>query len=437
MGPQSPCALRVRRGAANAAHANTRTGSSGGPLMSRTLSVRDLPVSSRRVFLRVDFNVPLDGTAITDDTRLRAALPTIRLLLDGGASIVLASHLGRPKGKPKPEASLRPVAVRLAELLGRPVALAPDCVGPEVEAMARALTPGGVLLLENLRFHAEEEKNDDGFARGLAALGEVYVNDAFGAAHRAHASVAAIARHLKPAAAGLLMDREIGALSRLRDRPDKPYVALLGGAKVSDKIDLIERLLERVDAILVGGAMAYTFLKAQGIAVGGSRVEADRVEAARDTAARAEQRGVRLVLPVDHVVADGPEPGRPGETTPGPAIPEGKVGLDVGPKTRALFATEIGRSRTVFWNGPLGLFEIPPYDQGTLAAARAIAAAEGCFSVVGGGDSVAAVTRLGLAGRFSHVSTGGGASLEFLSGLELPGVAALDVAPGGEKAPAR
>ena len=398
--------------------------------MSHTLSVREIPVSGRRIFVRVDFNVPLEAGRISDDTRLSAALPTIRLLLDGGASIVLASHLGRPKGKPKPEASLRPVAARLQELLGRPVPLAPDCVGPEVEKLARALRPGGVLLLENLRFHAEEEKNDDAFARALAALGEAYVDDAFGAAHRAHASVAAITKHLKPAAAGLLMDREIGSLSRLRDRPDKPYVSLLGGAKVSDKIDLIERLLERVDAILVGGAMAYTFLKAQGVAVGSSRVEADRVDAARDTAARAEQRGVRLVLPVDHVVADGPEAGRPSETTPGAAIPEGKVGLDVGPKTRELFAGEIGRARTVFWNGPLGLFEIPPYDQGTLAAARAIAATDGCFSVVGGGDSVAAITRLGLAERFSHVSTGGGASLEFLSGLTLPGVAALDVVPG-------
>ena len=398
--------------------------------MSHTLSVREIPIAHRRVFVRVDFNVPLEAGRIADDTRLRAALPTLRLLLDGGASIVLASHLGRPKGKPKPDASLRPVAARLQEMLGRPVILAPDCVGEEVEQMARALAPGGLLLLENLRFHAEEERNDDGFARRLAALGEVYVNDAFGAAHRAHASVAAIAAHLKPAAAGLLMDREIGMLSRLRDRPEKPYVALLGGAKVSDKVDLIEHLLERVDAILVGGAMAYTFLKAAGVSVGGSRVEADRVDTARDTAARAEERGVRLLLPIDHVVADGPEPGRPSEATPGAAIPDGRVGLDVGPRTRDVFAQELAHARTVFWNGPLGLFEVPPYDQGTLAAARAIAAAEGIFSVVGGGDSVAAITRLGLADRFAHVSTGGGASLEFLSGLELPGVAALDTAPG-------
>ena len=398
--------------------------------MSHTLSVREIPFASRRVFLRVDFNVPLEAGRITDDTRLAAALPTIRLLLDGGASIVCASHLGRPKGKPRPEASLRPVAARLQELLGRKVTLAPDCVGAEVEGMARALPRGGVLLLENLRFHAGEEQNDDAFARGLAALGEAYVNDAFGAAHRAHASVAAITAHLKPAAAGLLMDREIGMLTRLRDRPEKPYVALLGGAKVSDKIDLIDHLLGRVDAILVGGAMVYTFLKAAGVAVGGSRVEADRVDAARATAARARERGVRLVLPVDHIVADGPAPGRPSDTTPGAAIPDGMVGLDVGPQTRAVFGAEIARARTVFWNGPLGLFEVAPYDQGTLAAARAIAAAERCFSVVGGGDSVAAITRLGLADRFAHVSTGGGASLEFLSGLTLPGVAALDSASG-------
>ena len=393
--------------------------------MTRTLSVRDLPAGKRRIFLRVDFNVPLEGERISDDTRLRAALPTIELLQKAGSSIVLASHLGRPKGKPTPSASLAPVAARLGELLGTPVPLAPDSVGPEVERLAGALGPGDLLLLENLRFHAGEETNDDGFARALAALGEAYVDDAFGAAHRAHASVAAIARHLKPAAAGLLMEREIGMLSRLRDRPDEPYVALLGGAKVSDKIDLIENLLSRVDAILVGGAMAYTFLKAAGVPVGGSRVEADRVDAARETAARARERGVRLVLPVDHVVASGPQAGLPHRTTDGASIPDGQVGLDVGPKTRAAFAAEIARAKTVFWNGPLGLFEVAPYDQGTLAAARAIAEAR-CFSVVGGGDSVAAVTRLGLADRFSHVSTGGGASLEFLSGLTLPGVAALD-----------
>jgi phosphoglycerate kinase len=402
-------------------------------MASNKLSVRDLDVRGKRVFLRVDFNVPLEGGRVADDTRVRAALPTLRLLLEGGARVVAASHLGRPKGKPNPAYSLRPVAARLAELLGRPVAIADDCIGPAVEERARGLAPGDVLLLENLRFHPEEEKNDPAFARSLAALADLYVDDAFGAAHRSHASVAALAGLLPRAAAGLLMDAEIAALGRLRDRPDAPYVALLGGAKVSDKIDLIAKLMERTQAILVGGAMAYTFLKAAGTGVGGSRVEADRLEAAGAIAARARERGVRLVLPVDHVVAAGPEAGLPHEATPGPAIPDGRVGLDIGPRTRDAFAAEIRAARTVFWNGPLGLFEVPPYDAGTLAAARAIAEARP-FSVVGGGDSVAAVTRLGLADRFSHVSTGGGASLEFLSGLTLPGVAALQDAGAAARA---
>jgi len=402
-------------------------------MTSNKLSVRDLDVRGKRVFLRVDFNVPLEAGRVTDDTRVRAAIPTLRLLLDGGARVVAASHLGRPKGRPNPAMSLLPVAARLAEILGRPVALADDCVGPEIEARSRALAPGDVLLLENLRFHPEEEKNDAAFARRLAALADLYVNDAFGAAHRAHASVAALAALLPQAAAGLLMDKEIAALSRLRDRPEAPYVALLGGAKVSDKIDLIEKLMERTQVILVGGAMAYTFLKAGGVGVGGSRVEADRLEAATAIAARARTRGVRLVLPVDHVVAAGPEPGAPHQTTPDAAIPDGLVGLDIGPRTCAAFAAEIRAARTVFWNGPLGLFEVRPYDAGTLAAARAIAEAR-LFSVVGGGDSVAAVTRLGLADRFTHVSTGGGASLEFLSGLTLPGVAALNDARTGARA---
>ncbi|HKQ96812.1 MAG TPA: phosphoglycerate kinase [Candidatus Polarisedimenticolia bacterium] len=398
-------------------------------MSTRKLSVRDLEVRGRRVFLRVDFNVPLEAGKVGDDTRVRAALPTVRLLLERGARLVVASHLGRPKGKPKPELSLRPVAERFAALLERPVAMAADCVGPAVEAASRALKDGEVLLLENLRYHGEEEANDAGFAARLAALADLYVDDAFGAAHRAHASVAAIAALLPQAAAGLLMDEELTALGRLRDAPAPPYVALLGGAKVSDKIDLIEKLLERTHAILVGGAMAYTFLRAGGIVVGGSRVEADRVEAAGQIAARARARGVRLLLPVDHVVAANPQPGTPCSTTADAGIPEGMVGLDVGPRTRALFETEIRGAKTVFWNGPLGLFEVPPYDAGTLAAARAIAAARP-YSVVGGGDSVAAVTRLGLEREFSHVSTGGGASLEFLSGLVLPGVAALTDAAG-------
>jgi phosphoglycerate kinase len=391
----------------------------------RKRSVRDLEVSNRRVFVRVDFNVPIKDGAITDDTRVRAAVPTLEWLRARGASLVVASHLGRPKGKPDATFSLAPVARRLGEILAAPVPMAADCIGAAVEAAARGLERGQVLLLENLRFHAGEEKNDDAFARQLAAMAEIYVDDAFGAAHRAHASVAAITRHLHPAAAGLLMQSEIEALGRLRDRPKKPYLALLGGAKVSDKIDLIRHLLKSTDAVLVGGAMAYTFLKAEGIGVGGSRVEEDRLEAARTVLSEARGRGVRLLLPVDHVVAASPEPGAANTVTEGPAIQDGCVGLDIGPRTRAAFAAEISRARTVFWNGPLGLFEVPPYDAGTLEAAQAVAASS-AWSVVGGGDSVAAVTRLGLAGRFGHVSTGGGAALEFLSGLELPGVTALD-----------
>jgi phosphoglycerate kinase len=397
-------------------------------MSANKLSVRDLEVTGKRVFLRVDFNVPLEGGAIADDTRVRASLPTLRLLVERDARVIVASHLGRPKGKANSAFSLAPVAARLRELLGRPVAMADDCVGDAAGSRARDLAPGGVLLLENLRFHPGEETNDDGFARQLAGLAELYVDDAFGAAHRAHASVAAITRHLRPAAAGLLMHQELLALGRLRDQPDKPYVALLGGAKVSDKIVLVERLIDRADIILIGGAMAYTFLKAAGVPVGGSRVEADRVEAAGAILERARASAVRLLLPVDHVVAATAAAGAASRCTPDASIPEGMVGLDIGPKTRAAFAAEIARARTLFWNGPLGLFETAPYDEGTLAAATAIASSE-AFSVVGGGDSVAAVTRLGLADRFSHVSTGGGASLEFLSGLDLPGVAALTDAP--------
>jgi phosphoglycerate kinase len=391
----------------------------------KTLDELPEHLTGKKVLVRVDFNVPMKDGAITDDTRVRAAVPTLEWLRSRGASLVVASHLGRPKGKPDAKFSLAPVARRLGEILGAPVPMAGDCVGGAAEVAARGLERGQVLLLENLRFHPGEEKNDDAFAAQLAATADIYVDDAFGAAHRAHASVAAITRHLHPAAAGLLMQSEIEALSRLRDRPEKPYIALLGGAKVSDKIDLIQHLLKSTDALLIGGAMAYTFLKAEGIGVGGSRVEADRLEAARTILSEARGHGVRLLLPVDHVVAASPEPGAPHAVTEGPAIQDGRVGLDIGPRTRAAFAAEIARARTVFWNGPLGLFEVKPYDAGTLEAARAVAAS-GAWSVVGGGDSVAAVTRLGLADRFGHVSTGGGAALEFLSGLELPGVTALD-----------
>jgi phosphoglycerate kinase len=395
----------------------------------RKLSVRDLEVAGKRVFVRVDFNVPLAGGGVADDTRVRASLPTIRLILERGGRVIAASHLGRPKGKPNASMSLRPVAERLRDLLKTPVRMAEDCVGDAVESAARSLQAGEVLMLENLRFHPEEEKNEPGFARDLAALGDVYVNDAFGSAHRAHASVDGITKHLRVCAAGLLMDREIEMLGRLRDAPEKPYVAVLGGAKVSDKIDLIESLLPKVDAILIGGAMAYTFLKAAGVPTGGSRVEEDRIETARAVGARARAASVRLLLPTDHVVAPSPEPGAASRTTPGAEIPSGLVGLDIGPRSREAFASEIRSAATIFWNGPVGLFEVAPYDAGTLSVASAIAGTR-AFSVVGGGDSIAAVTRLGLADRFTHLSTGGGASLEFLAGQELPGLLALSDAQG-------
>ena len=394
------------------------------------LSVRDLEVGGRRVFVRVDFNVPFKDDQVADDTRVRASLPTLRLLLDRGGRPVIASHLGRPKGKAVPAMSLRPIATHLAGLLGSTVRMAPDCVGDDAEVLARGLEQGESLLLENLRFHPEEEANDEGFSGRLASLADLYVNDAFGSAHRAHASVVGVTRHFARPAAGLLMDAEIAALTLLRDRPGKPYVAILGGAKVSDKIDLILNLIDKVDAILIGGAMAYTFLKARGVPIGASRFEADRIDHAGAILTRAKNSGVRLELPLDHVVARSAEAGAASETTPGPAIGDGFVGLDVGPRTREAYARAIGPARTVFWNGPLGLCEVAPYDEGTRDVARAIAAG-GSFSVVGGGDSIAAINRLGLAPSFSHLSTGGGASLEFLSGVELPGVAALADAPGG------
>lgn len=399
----------------------------------RKLSVRDLEVSGRRVFVRVDFNVPLLDGRVADDTRVRASLPTLRLILERGGRPVIASHLGRPKGKRSPELGLRPIAGHLAGLLGSTVRMATDCVGDEVEASARGLGERESLLLENLRFHKEEEANDEAFSRRLAALADLYVNDAFGSAHRAHASVVGVARLLPRPAAGLLMDAEIAALTRLVDRPEKPYVTVLGGAKVSDKIDMILNLIDKVDSILIGGAMAYTFLKAQGVPIGASRCEDDRIDHAGAILTRARNSGVRLQLPLDHVVARSPEPGAERSTTAGPAIEPGFVGLDVGPKTTEAYARGVEGARTVFWNGPLGLCEVPPYDEGTRALARAIAAVR-AFSVVGGGDSIAAINRLGLAPSFSHLSTGGGASLEFLSGMELPGVAALADAPRDETA---
>ncbi len=387
------------------------------------LAIEDLPLRGRRVFLRADLNVPLDGGAVTDDTRLRAVLPTLRHAIDAGASVVLASHLGRPKGEPDPRWSLKPVAERLSALLGRPVPLAPDCVGDATAALVKALGPGDVLLLENLRFHPEEEKNDDAFARELAGLADVYVNDAFAAAHRAHASIAAITHHLQPAAAGLLMRRELEALGRILEAPERPLVAVLGGAKVSDKLALVEHLLERVDALLVGGGMAFTFLLALGHAVGRSLVEPDRIGTARRALETSRRRGVPLVLPVDAVVAEGLD-SPSGRAVPVREIPAGQMGLDIGPFTIDRFRAPLKTARTIVWNGPMGVFEKPPFATGTLAVARAVAGS-GAFSLIGGGDTIAAVNQSGVTDRIGYISTAGGAFLEFLEGRRLPGVEAL------------
>lgn len=387
------------------------------------LGLRELDLADKRVFLRADLNAPLDQGAVADDTRLTAVVPTIRHIVEARGSVVLSSHLGRPKGKPDPRYSLEPVGKRLAALLGCAVPLAPDCVGPEVLAQARALEPGGILLLENLRFHPEEEANDDAFARELAALGDCYVNDAFAAAHRAHASIAAITRHLKPAAAGLLMQAELEALGRILESPARPLVAMLGGAKVSDKLTLVENLLARVDALLVGGGMAYTFLRGLGHDVGRSLVDADRIETARRVLESARRQGTPIVLPVDAVAAEGLD-SPSGRVVGIREIPPAQMGLDIGPATVERFAETLKRARTIVWNGPMGVFEKQPFAAGTLGVARIVADAS-AFSVIGGGDTVSAIRRAGLEAKIGYISTAGGAFLEFLEGRKLPGVEAL------------
>ena len=391
------------------------------------LSIRDLDLKGKRVFIRVDFNVPVKGGVIGDDTRIRAALPTISYALECGATVVLASQLGRPKGKVKPELTLRPVATRLSELLERPVAFVEDCVGDAVKhAVDRVhASGGGVVLLENLRFHPEEESNDPAFAKALASLADLYVDDAFGAAHRAHASVEAITRHVPRAAAGLLMERELRYLGHALEAPERPFVAILGGAKVSDKLEVIETLLGKVDRLLIGGAMAYTFLKSRGVPIGRSLVEDDKLEAARKLERLAAERHVGFELPRDHVVADRVEAGAAHEILEiGDARIGDRFGVDIGPATIQLYEAKIKDARTLVWNGPMGVFEIEAFATGTNEVARAVAAVNGT-TIVGGGDSIAAVKRAGMADRITHISTGGGASLEFLGGRTLPGVVAL------------
>ena len=392
------------------------------------LTIKDLDLRGKRVFIRVDFNVPMKDGAVTDDTRIRETLPTLNLAIEKGGRLVLASHLGRPKGGPAPKYSLQPAAKKLEQLIGKPVACGKDSIGPGVEAQSKALRDGEVLVLENVRFHPEEEKNDEVFSRQLAALCDgLFVLDAFGSSHRAHASVVGITKFVEKAAAGLLMEKELAYLGKAVTDPARPFVAILGGAKVSDKIEVVENLMKIADALLVGGGMAYTFLKSQGSPIGKSLVENDKLDLAKKILSDAETSGKRLLLPVDHVTAPefkGDAPAQVGDVA---STPDDQMGLDIGPKTVAAYAAEITKAKTIVWNGPMGVFEMPAFAQGTLQVARAVAAATGAgaTSIVGGGDSVAAVHQSGVANRISHISTGGGASLEFLGGRRLPGVEAL------------
>src|SRR6202030_2249938 len=392
------------------------------------LTINDLDLRGKRVFIRVDFNVPLKDGVVTDDTPVRETLPTLRLAIQKGGRLVLASHLGRPKGAPNPKYSLAPVAKKLQELLERKVEFAGDCVGLDAEGKSKALGEGGVLLLENVRFHPEEEKNDEAFSKQLAALCDgLFVSDAFGSAHRAHASVVGITRFVQQSAAGLLMEKELAYLGKAVSNPSRPFVAILGGAKVSDKIEVVENLMKIADTMLIGGGMAYTFLKAQGLAIGKSLVENDKIDLAKKILADAEDRSFKFLLPTDHLTAPEFKADAPATTGSVTATPADQMGLDIGPKTVAAYAAEIGKAKTIVWNGPMGVFEMPAFAKGTLEVAKAVAAAtvSGATSIVGGGDSVAAVHQAGIADKISHISTGGGASLEFLAGRKLPGVEAL------------